>query len=129
MKVQDVKKECLANVGLSIELSNSEVDSVVSLVRDLDISIQKGKADLASHVSHIKQIDSEFAKSEDHGAFGKAQFNPDNATVTIDLKSLVRAFMLLDTITNNRAFNSSHLFDAADNVLDTMLTKINNGQI
>lgn len=129
MKVQDVKKECLANVGLSIELSNSEVDSVVSLVRDLDISIQKGKADLASHVSHIKQINSELANSEDHGAFGKAQFNPDNATVTIDLKSLVRAFMLLNTITNNRAFNSSHLFDAADNVLDTMLTNINNGQI
>lgn len=129
MKVQDVKKECLANVGLSIELSNSEVDSVVSLVRDLDISIQKGKADLASHVSHIKQIDSEFANKEDHGAFGKTQFNPDNATVTIDLKSLVRAFMLLDTITNNRAFNSSHLFDAADKALDTMLTDINNGQM
>ena len=45
MKIQDVKKECTAIVGLSIEFSNSEVDSIISLVRDLNITIQKGKAD------------------------------------------------------------------------------------
>jgi len=128
MKVQDVKRECLANVGLSIEFSNSEVDSVVSLVRDLDISIQKGIRDLESFTAHTKQINSVF-EQEDQGAHGRANINLDNATVTVDLKSLFRAFKLLDTISNHRAFNSSGLFDGADTECEALVSKINRGEI
>ena len=128
MKVQDVKKECLATVGLSIEFSNSEVDSVVSLVRDLDISIQKGISDLESFTAHTKQINSVF-EQKDQGAHGRANINLDNATVTVDLKSLFRAFKLLDAISNHRAFNSSGLFDGADIECGVLIDKINRGEI
>lgn len=110
MKVQDVKKECSAIVGLSIEFSNSEIDSIVSLVRDLDISIKKGFTDLNSMVCYSNQINSELG-------FDAERLDPDKATVTVDLKSLFRAFKLLDSITNGRAFKPSHLFDNADGEL------------
>lgn len=124
MKIQDVKKECTAIVGLSIEFSNSEVDSIISLVRDLDISIQKGKADLASMVDHSMQINSELAAAE-KGVYGNTQFNPDNATVTVDLKSLYRAFALLNAITMGKAFYQSGLFKEADGELDLIIERIN----
>lgn len=124
MKIQDVKKECTAIVGLSIEFSNSEVDSIISLVRDLNISIQKGKADLASMVDHSMQINSELAAAE-RGVYGNTQFNTDNATVTVDLKSLYRAFALLNKITKNQAFNPSDLFAEADLELDSIIGRIN----
>ena len=127
MKIQDVKKECTAIVGLSIEFSNSEVDSIISLVRDLDISIQKGKADLAGMVDHSMQINSELAAAE-KGVYGNMQFNADNATVTVGLKSLYRAFALLNKITRNRAFDPSDLFAAADIELNSIIGSINKGE-
>ena len=41
MKVQDVKKECLATVGLSIEFSNSEVNSIDRLLIDVNAAVEK----------------------------------------------------------------------------------------
>lgn len=128
MKVQEVKKECLANVGLSIEFSNSEVDSIVALVRTLDQAIEKGCIDLASLVDHTAQINSELERA-DQGAFGKTQFTPTNATAHVDLKTLTRISWLLDKLTNGRAYNPSHLFDEADANVFVTVAKINGGDV
>lgn len=128
MKVQDVKKECLANVGLSIEFSNSEVDSIVRLIWDLNVSIEKGYNDLSSMVEHTKQINSEFERA-DQGAMGKVNLDPDKATVTVDLKTLVHCRWILNAITNNRAKNPSRLFDIVDNEYKTAIKSINEGLI
>jgi len=128
MKVQDVKKECLANVGLSIEFSNSEIDSIVRLIWDLNVSIEKGYNDLSSMVEHTKQINSEFERA-DQGAMGKVNLDPDKATVTVDLKTLVRCRWILNAITNNRAKNPSSLFDLVDSEYKTTIKSINEGLI
>ena len=128
MKVQDVKKECLANVGLSIEFSNSEVDSIVRLIWDLNVSIEKGYNDLSSMVEHTKQIYSEFERA-DQGAMGKVNLDPDKATVTVDLKTLVRCRWILNAITNSRAKNPSSLFDQVDSEYKTAIKSINEGLI
>lgn len=128
MKVQDIKKECLANVGLSIEFSNSEVDSIVQLIMDLKQSIEKGYGDLSEMVEHTKQINSEFERA-DQGAMGKPSIDPDKATVTVDLKTLVRCRWLLNRITNDRANNPSSLFNQIDNEYSGVIKSINEGLI
>ena len=128
MKVQDVKKECLATVGLSIEFSNSEIDSIVRLIWDLNISIEKGYNDLSNMVEHTKQINSEFERA-DQGAMGKVNLDPDKATVTVDLKTLVRCRWILNAITNKRAKNPSSLFDLVDSEYETVIKSINEGLI
>lgn len=124
MKIQEVKKECLANVGLSIEFSNSEIDSIVQLIWDLGISIEKGYGDLAEMKQHTDQINSEFERA-DQGVLGKFHINPDKATVTVDLKTLVRCQWLLNKITNDRANNPSSIFDKIDNEYRTVIESIN----
>jgi hypothetical protein len=128
MKVQELKKECLASVGLSIEFSNSEIDSIVQLIMDLKLSIEKGYNDLSEMVEHTNQINSEFEKA-DQGVMGKANIDPDKATVTVDLKTLVRCRWLLNKITNNRADNPSSLFNQIDNEYSCMIKSINEGLI
>ena len=128
MKVQDVKKECLANVGLSIEFSNSEIDSIVRLIWDLNISIEKGYNDLSNMVEHTKQINSEFERA-DQGAMGKVNLDPDKATVTVDLKTLVRCRWILNAITNKRAKNPSSLFNQVDSEYSCVIKSINEGLI
>ena len=128
MKVQNVKKECLANVGLSIEFSNSEIDSIVRLIWDLNVSIEKGYNDLSSMVDHTKQINSEFERA-DQGVMGKVNLDPDKATVTVDLKTLMRCRWILNAITNGRAKNPSSLFDSVDSEYKTVIKSINEGLI
>lgn len=128
MKVQDVKKECLASVGLSIEFSNSEIDSIVQLIMDLRQSIEKGYSDLSEMVEHTKQINSEFERA-DQGVMGKSNVDPDKATVTVDLKTLVRCRWLLNRITNNRANNPSSLFNQIDDEYSCTIKSINEGLI
>ncbi len=41
MKVQNVEKECTANVGISVEFSNSEIDSLVRITLKLDGKIEE----------------------------------------------------------------------------------------
>jgi hypothetical protein len=40
MKVQNVEKECVAKTGISVEFSNSEIDSITRLVLRLDNAIE-----------------------------------------------------------------------------------------
>lgn len=128
MIIQDVKKECLANVGLSIEFSNSEIDSITMLVRSLNDAIEKGCKDLASMVSHSQQLNSDLI-AKDKGAFGNTAFTAENAVISVDLKSLVRAFSLLDDMTKHRAFKPSKLFDECDASLINTIEKINQGGV
>ena len=114
MKVQDVKKECLANVGLSIEFSNSEIDSITHVVLSLNETIERGCANLADHALNVNQINSEMlaagAKLNELHKFD----DPNKMTVSIDLKTLIRVAWLLDKITNYRATKPSALFDEVD---------------
>ena len=128
MKVQELKRECLASVGLSIEFSNSEIDSIVQLIMDLKLSIEKGYNYLSAVVEHTKQINSEFER-EDQGVMGKPDIDPDKATVTVDLKTLVRCRWLLNKITNNRADNPSSLFNQIDGEYSCVIKSINEGLI
>ena len=125
MKVQELKKECLANVGLSVEFSNSEIDSIVQLIMNLKLSIEKGYSDLSNMAEHTKQINSEFER-EDQGVMGTFNIDPDKATVTVDLKTLVRCHWLLNRITSNRAENPSSLFNQIDDEYSRTIEKINN---
>lgn len=95
MKVQDVRKECLATVGLSIEFSNSEISTINSLLWSVTKSIEDGIA--RAH---------QFAATQDMKYKDK-----DDVPVTIDLKSLKRIEWLLVQLTRNE---TSGLFEQAD---------------
>ena len=107
MKVQDVKKECLAVVGLSIEFSNSEIGSLSGLLRTVSDAIEKG----------AKQAH-EIAK-----AAGKMYDEKEEIPVSIDLKSLKRMEWLLTQLTRNE---NSGLFESADADYRTEVGYINN---
>lgn len=107
MKVQDVKKECLATVGLSIEFSNSEVSSLSHLLATVSDAVEKG----------VEQAH-ELAKA------AKLQYG-DNEKIpaSIDLKSLKRIEWLLINLTRR---DKSGLFDVADSDYHSDLGFINN---
>ena len=52
MKIQDVKKQCEATVGVSIEFSNREVSSIARVVWELDKEIDKAVQQQISAFSH-----------------------------------------------------------------------------
>ena len=107
MKVQDVRKECLATVGLSIEFSNSEVSTLSHLLTVVSDATEKGiqqAKDVAKHTN------------EPYG---------DNEKIpcAIDLKSLKRIEWLLIQLTRR---DMSGLFEEADADYRTDLSHINN---
>lgn len=107
MKVQDVKKDCTAIVGLSIEFSNSEIGSLSSLLRTVSNAVEKG----------VKQ-----AHSTAEAA--KTTYNEkEEIPVSIDLKSLKRIEWLLTQMTKG---DDSGLFNTADADYLTELGFINN---
>ena len=56
MKVQDVKKECLATVGLSVEFSNTEVSSLSHLLTNVSNAVEHGiEAAKSAAVENEKQ--------------------------------------------------------------------------
>lgn len=116
MKIQEVKKECAAIVGLSIEFSNSEIDSIVRLIWDLELSIEKGYGDLHSMIDCANAAASGFER-RDAGVINNINIDSDNATITVDLKTLVRCQWLLNMITKDRAKKPSSLFDQIDDEL------------
>ena len=73
MKIQDVKKECLAITGLSVEFSNSEVSSLSSLLWDVTLAV-----DMSIENAHQTGV-----------------------PATIDLKSLKRVQWLLFQLTRH----------------------------
>lgn len=108
MKVEVIERECVANVGLSTELSNDEVDSVVELTKEVNKAIDNG----------IKQRKQSSANKREYT-------ENDSVVVGIELKTLVRIHWLLDTMTNNRSHKASGLFDVADINYSETLCMIN----
>ena len=112
MKVQIVEKECTAKVGISVEFSNSEIDSLVRIALKLD-----GKIEEECKKAH------QFIKASQTGA----KYNEsDEIPVEVDLKTLTRISWLLDKITNNRVRKPSDLFNEADGDYLVTLESINN---
>lgn len=107
MKVQDVKKECLATVGLSIEFSNSEVSTLSHLLTVVSDAVEKGIQQAKSIAEHAKQP------------------YDDNEKIpcAIDLKSLKRIEWLLIQLTRR---DMSGLFEQADSEYRVELGFINN---
>lgn len=107
MKVQDVKKECLAVVGLSVEFSNSEISTINSLLWNVTKSIEDGTA-----------------RAHQFAATQEMQYkDKDDVPVTIDLKSLKRIEWLLTQLTRKE---TSGLFEQADADYRADLSYINN---
>lgn len=107
MKVQDVKKECLATVGLSVEFSNSEVGSLSRLLWKVSNAI--GDAKNRAHQFAVTQ-EMTYKETEDVPA-------------NIDLKSLERIEWLLVQLTRR---DMSGLFEQADADYRADLSYINN---
>jgi hypothetical protein len=95
MKVQDVKKECLATIGLSIELSNAEINSLSSLLKDVTDAINNTVETTRATVCTTRERYKEHEKID--------------ATTT--LKTLKRIEWLLVQLTRR---DMSGLFDFAD---------------
>lgn len=109
MKVQDVKKDCTAIVGLSIEFSNSEVSSLSNLLSKVSDAIEKG---IETHNQKVKATKELCDEKKD-------------VPVVLDLKSLKRIEWLLTQMTKN---DNSGLFNIADAEYITDLGFINNIQ-
>lgn len=107
MKVQDVRKECLATVGLTIEFSNSEIGTISSLLWNVTKSIEDG-----------------IARAHQFAATQEMMYKDnDDVPVTIDLKSLKRIEWLLVQMTRR---DMSGLFEQADANYRADLSHINN---
>lgn len=107
MKVQDVRKECLATVGLSVEFSNTEVNSLSHLLTTIDNAVEHG---VEAAKSTAKENSKQYGDNE-------------KIECPIDLKSLKRIQWLLTQLTRNEA---SDLFKEADADYRTDLLHINN---
>lgn len=106
MKVQDVRKECLATVGLSIEFSNSEVSTLSHLLTVVSDATEKGIQQAKDTAKHTK---------EPYG-------DDEKIPCTIDLKSLKRIEWLLVQLTRR---DMSGLFEEADADYRADLSHIN----
>lgn len=107
MKIQDVKKECVAVTGLSIEFSNTEVNSLSHLLTTVDNAVDHG----------IEAAKSTATKN------GKPYGDNEKIECPIDLKSLKRIQWLLTQLTRSEM---SDLFKEADADYHTDLLHINN---
>lgn len=107
MKVQDVKKECLATVGLSVEFSNSEISSLSNLLWKVSNAIDDA-VNRAHQFAATQQVT--YKDNEDVPA-------------NIDLKSLSRIEWLLVQLTRR---DMSGLFEQADSDYRAELNNINN---
>jgi len=106
MKVQDVKKECVATIGLSVEFSNTEISSLSHLLTTVDNAVEHG----------IEAAKS--AATENERQYG----DNEKIEVPIDLKSLKRIQWLLTQLTRNE---TSGLFEQADADYRVDLSHIN----
>ena len=81
MKVQVVERECMAKVGVSIEFSNSEIDSLIRIALKLDDKIEE----------QCKEAHA-FIKSSETGVKYKES---DELFVRVDLKTLTCAIQAI----------------------------------
>jgi hypothetical protein len=107
MKVQDVRKECLATIGLSVEFSNSEISSLSHLLTTVDNAVEHG-------------IEAAKSTAKENG---KPYGDNEKIECPIDLKSLKRIQWLLTQLTRSEM---SGLFEQADADYRTDLLHINN---
>ena len=112
MKVQIVERECTAKVGISIEFSNSEIDSLVRMALKLDDKIEEQCKEAHTFIK-ASETDAKYKMS-------------DEIPVKIDLKTLTCISWLLDKITNGRARKPSDLFSEAYADYAATLEAINN---
>ena len=110
MKVQDVKKECSAIVGLSLEFSNSEVGCISHLLWEVDAVIEK---------AINQQI--EMMRSSEQGCH-LLDFE-DNVPAAIDLRTLKKIQWLLYQMTRT---NRCDLFNEANREYEAEISSINN---
>lgn len=108
MKVQDVKQECLAKVGLSIEFSNSEVNAVHKLLWNVSTAIERG-------IEQAHKIAEETGSKYKSGR---------DIPVAIDLESMKRVEWLLTQCTHRKT--SADLFVSADTDCEVDVDYINN---
>lgn len=108
MKVQDVKKECLATVGLSLEFSNSEVACIDRLLWSVNDAIDKG-------------INQKIAELKSNNDSKELDFE-DDVNVTIDLRSLKKIQWLLFQMTRT---NCCNLFNEANCEYESEIVLIN----
>lgn len=111
MKIQDVKKECLATVGLSVEFSNSEINSIDRLLIDVDAAVEKAIDQQITMGKHFENGCHTINEKTDH------------VPAAIDLKSLKKVQWLLYQLTRN---NSSDLFNEAIREYESDIASINN---
>ena len=110
MKIQDVKKQCEATVGVSIEFSNREVSSIARVVWELDREIDKAVQQQISVFSH--PMDDKVPLSVE-----------DNVIAYVDLKVLLKAAKLLHMMCSTR--EESNLFADSEMYYAGLIDEIN----
>ena len=110
MKVQDIRKECSAIVGLSLEFSNSEIGCIDRLLWEVDAAVERAINQQISTMKHFEQgchlLDFE-----------------DDVPAAIDLRSLKKIQWLLYQMTRT---NRSDLFNEANREYEAEISSINN---
>ena len=110
MKVQDVRKECSAIVGLSLEFSNSEVACIDRLLWDIDKAVDKAIDQQITTMKNFEQgchlLDFE-----------------DDVPAVINLRNLKKIQWLLTMMTRR---NTSDLFNEANREYEAEINSINN---
>lgn len=110
MKVQDVRKECSAIVGLSLEFSNSEVGCIDRLLWEVDAAVEQAINRQILAMEHSEQgchlLDFE-----------------DGVPAAIDLRALKKIQWLLCQMTRT---NRSDLFNEANREYEAEINSINN---
>lgn len=111
MKIQDVKKECLATIGLSVEFSNSEIRSIDSLACKVGEAIDKA---IDQQIKLMREFEGQQARP--------LKADEDNVPVVLDLKDVERIHWFLSLFGKT---NSSSIFDEADKSLESTIRRIN----
>jgi len=110
MKVQDVRKECSAIVGLSLEFSNSEVGCIDRLLWEVDSAVEKA---INQQITMMKGFEQGI----------KLLDFEDDVPAAIDLRSLKKIQWLLYQMTRT---NRCDLFNEANREYEAEITSINN---
>ena len=110
MKIQDVKKECLATIGLSVEFSNSEIRSIDNLACKVGEAIDKA---IDQQIKLMREFE---------GQARPLKEDEDNVPVVLDLKDVERIHWFLSLFDNT---NSSSIFDEADKSAVSAIRRIN----
>lgn len=110
MKVENVKKECSAIVGLSIEFSNSEIASLSRLLWEVDAVVEKA---VDQQIKMMKTF-----KQGQHNLLDAG----DNVPAAIDLKTLKKIQWLLYMMSRT---DHSGLFDYANREYENAIKYIN----